>query len=57
LKELKAEQMQKKMIECMADISRKEINNTTKQTIEYKPNKKMEVPAWMLSDKNLAKTG
>jgi hypothetical protein len=56
-KEARAEQMQKKMIECMADISRKEINNTTKQTIQYKPKKKMEVPGWMLSDKNLAKTG
>ncbi len=56
-KEARAEQMQKKMIECMADISRKEINNTSKQTIQYKPKKKMEVPGWMLSDKKMAKTG
>lgn len=47
-KEARAEQMQKKMIECMADISRKEINNTTKNTIKYEPKKKIDLPRWIL---------
>lgn len=46
-KEARAEQMQKKMIDCMADISRKEINNSVKQTIEYKPKKKIKLPEWI----------
>lgn len=47
-KEAKAEEMQRKMIECMADISKTEINNSSKNTIEYKPLKQMELPIWML---------
>ncbi len=46
-KEAKAEKMLKRMVECMSDLTRKEIQNTSKETIEYKPIKKMEVPAWM----------
>jgi len=46
-KEAKAEKMLNQMVECMADLTRKEIQNNSKETIEYKPIKKMEVPAWM----------
>lgn len=47
-KESKAEEMQRKMIECMADISKTEINNSSKNTIEYNPLQQMELPSWML---------
>ena len=46
-KEAKAEMMLKRMVDCMSDLTKKEIQNTRKQTIEYKPIKKMEVPKWM----------
>jgi len=46
-KEAKAEKMLNQMIECMADLTKKEIQNTSKQNIEYKPNKQMEAPRWM----------
>jgi hypothetical protein len=56
-KEVKADIMLKQMIRCMGDLSRQEINNSKKETIEYKPAKKMEVPEWLLSNRNQEKAG
>jgi hypothetical protein len=55
-KERIAENMQQKMVEHMADLSKTEINNTSKNTIKYESKKSMEVPEWLLINK-LAKTG
>lgn len=55
-KERQATEMQQRMIEHMADLSKAEINNTGKNTIEYKAKKQMEVPEW-LSTSRMAKTG
>jgi hypothetical protein len=55
-KERIAENMQQKMVEHMADLSKTEINNTSKNTIKYESKKDMEVPEWLLINK-LAKTG
>ncbi|WP_333664755.1 helicase-related protein [Desulfobacter postgatei] len=55
-KEARAEQMQQQMIKHMADFSVQEVQNTTKQTIEYLPVKKMEVPEWLLTN-TMAKAG
>jgi Na+/phosphate symporter len=55
-KERQANVMQQKMVEYMAELSKSEINNSSKNTIEYKSNIKMEVPEWLLTNK-LAKTG
>lgn len=51
-KEAKAGQMLSQMVKCMSELSKHEINNTSKQTIQYKPVEKMEVPSWLSSDKN-----
>jgi hypothetical protein len=56
-KEARAEEMLTQMVFCMADLSKKEITNSGKNNIEYKPNKKMEAPPWMLSISKMAKTG
>jgi len=56
-KEKKAGVMLDQMIRCMSDLTKQEISDTSKTTIEYKPTKRMEAPAWMLSSKSLAKTG
>jgi len=56
-KEARAEEMQRQMILCMADLSKAEITNAGKNTIEYKPKKEMELPSWMLSNNKLAKAG
>ena len=56
-KESRAEQMLDQMVKHMSDLTKKEIQDVGKQTIEYKPTKQMEVPEWMLSNKKLAKVG
>jgi hypothetical protein len=55
-KERQAMEMQRRMVEHMADLSKAEINNTGKNIIEYKAKKQMEVPEW-LSTSRMAKTG
>lgn len=55
-KEQNAEQMQRRMVECMACLSKAEINNTSKETLAYLPKKQMEVPEWLLTNK-MEKTG
>lgn len=55
-KEANAKKMLNRMISCMSALSKAEINNTTKQSIEYKPIKSMEVPGW-LSTRPMAKVG
>jgi hypothetical protein len=46
-KESRAEQMQQKMVASMADLSKTEINNSSKNTIEYKPTVKIKLPEWI----------
>jgi hypothetical protein len=46
-KEAKADKMLGQMVKCMSDLTKKEIQNVSKQSIGYKPTKKMEQPKWM----------
>jgi len=46
-KERKAKIMLQRMVDCMSDLTKSEINNTAKNTIEYKPLKRMEIATWM----------
>jgi len=45
-KEKRAKILQQRMVDCMTDLTKEEITNTSKSTLEYKPKKKMEV-SWM----------
>lgn len=41
------DKMQNKMVSLMRDVTMSEIKHTTRITTDYKPKKKMEVPAWI----------
>jgi len=45
-KEAQADKMLLQMVKCMSELTKKEINNSSSETIEYKPIKKMECPSW-----------
>lgn len=46
-KEARAMKMLNQMVECMSDLTKKEINNSSKETIQYNPTLKMGAPQWM----------
>lgn len=46
-KEQDAKRMADEMVEHMSDISSKEIKGATRETIQYNPSVKMELPQWM----------
>jgi hypothetical protein len=39
--------MQNNMVSLMRDVTMSEIKKTTRITTDYKPNKRMEIPAWI----------
>lgn len=46
-KQADMDKMQNKMVSLMRDVTMSEIKHTTRITTDYKPKKKMEVPAWI----------
>lgn len=46
-KQRRMDEMQRNMIALMHDITMSDIRHTTRITTEYKPNERMEVPAWI----------
>lgn len=46
-KEADAQRMQAALVEHMSDLTQKQFSATVKTTTEYKPKKRLEVPAWL----------
>ncbi len=46
-KEADAQRMQKALIEHMADLTKRQLSGARKETLEYKPTKKLEIPTWL----------
>lgn len=47
-KQRESEQLVGGMVEATSEISRDEIRSTVRETVEYKPEKALEVPSWLL---------
>ena len=46
-KQAQMDTMQNNMVSLMRDVTMSEIKHTTRITTEYKPQQKMELPAWI----------